>query len=96
MKQIIDIPDELFSIFKKHGIMAFDYFDEYDKDQIAIAITHGTPYNPSGDLISREALKFDKNNDKCNKCMKQSKGALLFCEAAGCCKYNYDKENDNE
>ena len=57
MKQIIDIPDELFSIFKKHGIMAFDYFNEYDKDQIAIAITHGTPYNPSGDLISREALK---------------------------------------
>lgn len=57
MKLIIDIPDELFNIFKKHGIMAFDYFSEYDKDQIAISIAHGTPYNPSGDLISRSELK---------------------------------------
>ena len=57
MKQIIDIPDELFSIFKKHGITAFDYVNEYDKDQIAIAITHGVPYNPSGDCISREAVR---------------------------------------
>ena len=57
MKQIIDISDELFSIFKKHGIMAFDYFNEYDKDQIAIAIAHAIPCNPSGDAISRKDLK---------------------------------------
>jgi len=57
MKLIIDISDKMFDAFKKHGIMAFDYFNEYDKDQIAIAITHGTPYNPQGDAISREALR---------------------------------------
>ena len=60
MKQIIDISDELYSIFKKHGIMAFDYLNEYDKDQIAIAIAQSTPYNPTGDCISREALKEHK------------------------------------
>ena len=68
MKQIIDIPDKLFSIFKKHGIMAFDYVNEYDKDQIAIAITHGTPYNQQGDLISREALKEQVKNEVCEVC----------------------------
>ena len=57
MKLIIDIPDELFSIFKKHGIMAFDCLNEYDKDNLARIIANGTPYNPSGDCISREALK---------------------------------------
>ena len=49
MKLITNIPDELFSIFKKHGIMAFDYLNEYDKDQIAIAIAHGAPYGSCRD-----------------------------------------------
>ena len=70
MKRIIDISDELFNIFKKHGIMAFDYFNEYDKDQIAIAIAHGIPYNPTSDFISREALK------KCAIPCKIHNGAL--------------------
>ena len=68
MKLITIIPDELFSIFKKHGIMAFDYLNEYDKDQTAIAIAHAVPYNPSGDCISREALKEQVKNEVCEVC----------------------------
>ena len=62
MKLIIDISDKMFDTFKKHGIMTFDNLDEYDRDMMADAIATGTPYNPSGDCISREDLKkeFDK------------------------------------
>lgn len=56
MELIIKISTEMFDTFKKHGIMAFDNLDEYDRDMIADAIANGTPYNPSGDCISREAL----------------------------------------
>lgn len=43
MKIVIDISDEIFDIFQKHDIMAFDYLDEYSKDKIAIAIAKSTP-----------------------------------------------------
>lgn len=43
MKIVIDISDEIFDIFQKHDIMAFDYLDEYSKDTIAIAIAKSTP-----------------------------------------------------
>lgn len=57
MKLIIDIPDELFNIFKKHGIMAFDYFNEYDKDTIARIIAHGTPLPKGHDrLVEAKAV----------------------------------------
>ena len=75
MKLIIEIPDELFNIFKKHGVMAFDYFNEYDKDQIAIAITHGTPL-PKGhgrlkdiDKVER-LLDLDKPDNAIAKALK--------------------------
>lgn len=57
MELIIKISDKMFDTFKKHGIMTFDNLDEYDKDMIADAIANGTPYNPTGDCVSREALK---------------------------------------
>jgi len=64
MKLIIDISDKMFDAFKKHGIMTFDNLDEYDRDMIADAISNGTPYNPSGDLISRsEILKHSQGGD---------------------------------
>lgn len=57
MELIIKISNEMFDTFKKHGIMTFDNLNEYDRDMVANAIENGTPYNPTGDCISREALK---------------------------------------
>ena len=48
MKLIIDIPDEAYEKLKSKSTL----------DNIAESIiANGTPYNPSGDRISREALK---------------------------------------
>ena len=44
MKLTIDIGDKMLDTFKKHGIMAFDNLDEYDKDKLAVAIANGIPY----------------------------------------------------
>lgn len=55
MKLIIDISDEMFDVFKKHGIMAFDNFDEYDKDILADKIANGIVLPEGhGDLIDRD------------------------------------------
>lgn len=77
MELIIKISDELFNIFKKHGIDAFNYFNEYDKDQIAIAIAHSIHYNPTGDCISREALK--EKIDK--KALDLANGGMIFVKS---------------
>lgn len=31
---------------------------------------------------------FDADNEKCKQCIKESKGAILFCEPIGICKYD--------
>lgn len=48
MKLIIDVPEEEYKAIK-------DYPNVYNSE-LHKAIANGTPYNPSGDLISREAL----------------------------------------
>lgn len=56
MKLIIDIPEEI--------VTAIQNGQDYRYD-IHTAIAQGKPYDASGNLISREALK-----DKCNEIMK--------------------------
>ena len=51
MKLIIDVPDEVLET--KHYCQ---YFGAWST-KLTETIENGTPYNPSGDLISREALK---------------------------------------
>ena len=46
MKLIIDIPTETYDYWKEHK---YEYV-------LSEAIANGTPYNPTGDLISRKAL----------------------------------------
>lgn len=52
MKLIIDIPDEAYRA-RQHWVAN----PKRIIDEVDTAIAHGTPYNPSGDLISRSALK---------------------------------------
>lgn len=49
MKLIIDIDEERLETIRKYPLI-------YNSDEYK-AIAHGIPYNPTGDLISREALK---------------------------------------
>lgn len=53
MKRIIELPDEV--------VKAIQNGEDYRYD-IHTAIAQSTPYNPTGDLISREALKKDFEN----------------------------------
>lgn len=53
MKLIIDIPENVIEGAKSSP----NYYPTYHFEKIWRAIANGTPYNPSGDLISREALK---------------------------------------
>ncbi len=53
MKLIIDIPDEMYDCIKK---------DTESEMYIIDVIKKGTPYEPKGDLISREDLKKDINS----------------------------------
>lgn len=56
MKLIVDIPEEGFNACKAWVEMGTaTWQDEF--------IAKGTPYNPSGDLISREALKEALQNE---------------------------------
>lgn len=34
-------------------------------------------------------MKSNPKDERCKKCYKECKGALLFCEATGICKYEY-------
>ena len=34
-------------------------------------------------------MKSNPKEERCKKCYKECKGALLFCEATGICKYEY-------
>lgn len=57
MELIIKISDKMFDTFKKHGIMAFDNLDEYNKDILADIIANGTPLPKGhGDLVDRDKL----------------------------------------
>ena len=52
MEVVIKIPDELYMCVVEH------VKDHYiGSDDVWIAVANGTPYNPTGDCISREALK---------------------------------------
>lgn len=64
MKLIIDIEEELYEAYKGKPPMLGDA----GMDMIAQAIANGTPYNPTGDLISREALKkaIEESQPCCN------------------------------
>lgn len=53
MELIIKIDEELYEAYKGKPPMLGDA----GMDMIAQAIANGTPYNPSGDCISREGLK---------------------------------------
>lgn len=60
MKLIIDIEEELYEAYKGKPPMLGDA----GMDMIAQAIANGTPYNPTGDLISRsELLKHSYGGD---------------------------------
>lgn len=63
MKLIIDIPENVIEGAKSSP----NYYPTYHFEKIWRAIANGIPYEPKGDLISREALKkcarivFDKD-----------------------------------
>ncbi len=79
MKLIIEISDKMLDTFKKHGIMAFDNLDEYDRDMIADAISNGTPLPKGhGDLIDRNALITELETNY-HRSLSES-GAHLFVE----------------
>ena len=56
MKLIIEIDDKVFEEIKKSNTIK-EHLNKVDW-----SIRNGTPYNPSGDLISREALKTELNS----------------------------------
>ena len=53
MKLIIDVPENVIEGAKSSP----NYYPTYHFEKIWRAIANGIPYNTSGDLISREALK---------------------------------------
>lgn len=71
MELIIKIDKELYEAYKGKPPMLGDA----GMDMIAQAIANGTPYNPSGDLISREALKAEFKRSA-NRVRNWKEGAL--------------------
>lgn len=58
MKLIIELKDETYKFFKENvPILVARGNGKFLLSEMYEAIASGTPYNPSGDLISREALK---------------------------------------
>lgn len=75
MKRIIELPDKV--------VEAIQNGEDYRYD-IHTAIAQSTPYNPSGDCISREALKEAlKSNCKPELCHDYN---TAWCES--CCPHN--------
>lgn len=66
IKLIVEVDEELYNAVKGSDC-------EFEKSLTAIA--HGTPYDPKGDLISREALKedFKSRLADCNEWIEKAK-----------------------
>lgn len=64
MKLIIDLPKEKYEWIKTHNL-------NIDNNSIVEAVANGIPYNPTGNLISREALKeaFEDCTGECACCV---------------------------
>lgn len=78
MKLIIDIPEDLYKWIK-------DTYDNPNGEVAYSAIASGTPYNPTGDLIRREALKeqFTKaGKDYNHECVIEMLSALATIDNA--------------
>ena len=71
MKRIIELPDEV--------VKAIQNGEDYRYD-IHTAIAQSIPYNPTGDLISREALKVKFQKSCCGQC-----NLCGYCGVGGDC-----------
>lgn len=67
MKLIVDIPEEQYNDIVKY-LTDNDGNYAYSDFNLREIIRNGTPYNPSGDCISREALKEQVKNEVCEVC----------------------------
>ena len=76
MELIIDIPEEQYNDIVKH-LTDNDGNYAYSDFNLREIIRNGTPYNPSGDCISREALK--EEIDK--KALDLANGGMIFVES---------------
>lgn len=53
VKLLIELDEDIYNDIKKSGLCGYSS----DREEVSKAIANGTPYNPSGDCISRSDLK---------------------------------------